>query len=46
MAKQFFEKDIYIIDIDDILTDPHIIMLYREARNQLIDCTRNIDKNL
>nr|WKT07348.1 hypothetical protein [Klebsormidium nitens] len=44
MAKKVLERDIMIVNINEILTDPDIRSFYKEAANKLIDCRRNIDK--
>ena len=41
-----FEKDIMIVNLSEVPTDPYIKMLYIEISNRFVDCTRNIDKDL
>ena len=41
-----FEKDIMIVNLSEVSTDPYIKMLYIEISNRFVDCTRNIDKDL
>nr|WKT07477.1 hypothetical protein [Klebsormidium nitens] len=41
-----FEKDIMIVNLSEVPTDPYIKMLYIEISNRFVDCTRNIDQDL